>query len=147
MNETSDSSKQRVVRAYVTRNQSFSAAHRLHSSALTDEENAKLYGKCNNPNGHGHNYRVEITVYGDVDPLTGMVINIADLKIYIEKGIMQNLDHVNIDKDVPYFRTKPSTTENVALFIWEQMKALLGDLLYEVKLWETDKNSVIYRGD
>ncbi|XP_033894607.1 6-pyruvoyl tetrahydrobiopterin synthase isoform X2 [Acipenser ruthenus] len=88
---------------YVTRVQSFSACHRLHSKALSDEENKRIFGKCNNPNGHGHNYNVEITVRGKIDPATGMVLNITDLKEYIEMAIMEPLDHKNLDKDVPYF--------------------------------------------
>ncbi|XP_070621683.1 6-pyruvoyl tetrahydrobiopterin synthase-like isoform X2 [Erythrolamprus reginae] len=98
-------------RARVSRCAAFSASHRLHSPLLSDEENLKLFGKCNNPNGHGHNYKVEVTVQGEIDPLTGMVINLTDLKDYMEETIMGPLDHKNLDKDVPYFaevvRNKP----------------------------------------
>ncbi|XP_039206476.1 6-pyruvoyl tetrahydrobiopterin synthase isoform X3 [Crotalus tigris] len=71
--------------------------------SLSDEENRKLFGKCNNPNGHGHNYKVEVTVQGEINPLTGMVINLTDLNAYMEEAIMEPLDHKNLDKDVPYF--------------------------------------------
>uniref|UniRef100_A0A915KXW4 6-pyruvoyl tetrahydrobiopterin synthase n=1 Tax=Romanomermis culicivorax TaxID=13658 RepID=A0A915KXW4_ROMCU len=85
---------------YVTRVESFSACHRLHNPALSDEDNKKIFSKCNNPNGHGHNYKVEVTVKNKVDPATGMSINITDLKEYI-KQVVDQLDHKNLDKDVP----------------------------------------------
>ncbi|XP_054613235.1 6-pyruvoyl tetrahydrobiopterin synthase [Dunckerocampus dactyliophorus] len=133
---------------YITRVQSFSACHRLHSVHLSDEENQKVYGKCNNPNGHGHNYKVEITVRGKIDNITGMVMNLTDLKRSIEEVIMNPLDHKNLDKDVPYFASVASTTENLAVYIWDNMaKALAPNKLYEIKIHETDKNIVIYRGE
>ncbi|XP_067432314.1 6-pyruvoyl tetrahydrobiopterin synthase isoform X1 [Thunnus thynnus] len=147
----SDGAAERI--GCITRVQSFSACHRLHSIHLSDEENKRVYGKCNNPNGHGHNYKVEVTVRGKVsiyqiDRLTGMVMNLTDLKKCIEEVIMVPLDHKNLDKDVPYFASVVSTTENVAVYIWDNMvKALPPNLLYEIKIYETDKNVVIYRGE
>ncbi|XP_042363425.1 6-pyruvoyl tetrahydrobiopterin synthase [Plectropomus leopardus] len=133
---------------YITRIQSFSACHRLHSIHLSDEENKRVYGKCNNPNGHGHNYTVEVTVRGKINRLTGMVMNLTDLKRCIEDVIMTPLDHKNLDKDVPYFADVVSTTENVAVYIWDNMLMVLPPgLLYEIKIHETDKNVVIYRGE
>ncbi|XP_024243650.2 6-pyruvoyl tetrahydrobiopterin synthase isoform X1 [Oncorhynchus tshawytscha] len=133
---------------YITRVQSFSACHRLHSPTLSDEVNKRIFGKCNNPNGHGHNYKVEVTVRGKIDRHTGMVMNITDLKQHIEEVIMIPLDHKNLDKDVPYFANVVSTTENVAVYIWDNMvKQLPANLLYEVKIHETDKNIVVYRGE
>ncbi|XP_078126340.1 6-pyruvoyl tetrahydrobiopterin synthase [Sander vitreus] len=133
---------------YITRAQSFSACHRLHSIHLSDEENKRVYGKCNNPNGHGHNYKVEVTVRGKIDSLTGMVMNLTDLKRCIEEVIMIPLDHKNLDEDVPYFANVVSTTENVAVYIWDNMvKVLPSNLLYEIKIHETDNNVVIYRGE
>eukprot|EP00066_Takifugu_rubripes_P000736 XP_003961424.1 PREDICTED: 6-pyruvoyl tetrahydrobiopterin synthase [Takifugu rubripes] len=133
---------------YITRVQSFSACHRLHSIHLSDEENKKVYGKCNNPNGHGHNYKAEITVRGKIDHVTGMVMNLTDLKRCIEEVIMDPLDHKNLDKDVPYFASVVSTTENLAVYIWDNMvKVLPPNLLDEVKIHETDKNIVVYRGE
>ncbi|XP_029620635.1 6-pyruvoyl tetrahydrobiopterin synthase isoform X2 [Salmo trutta] len=132
---------------YITRVQSFSACHRLHSPTLSDEVNKRIFGKCNNPNGHGHNYK-EVTVRGKIDRHTGMVMNITDLKQHIEEVIMIPLDHKNLDKDVPYFANVVSTTENVAVYIWDNMvKQLPANLLYEVKIHETDKNIVVYRGE
>jgi len=144
--------------AYLTRRQAFSACHRLHSRWLSDEENREVFGKCNNPNGHGHNYTLEVTVRGPMDSRTGMVMNLTDLKKAIEVTVMDTLDHKNLDKDVPYFSSKssgpPSTTENVAVFIWNSLRDHLAVSrradaaeLYEVKIWETDKNIVVYRGE
>ncbi|XP_051272574.1 6-pyruvoyl tetrahydrobiopterin synthase [Dicentrarchus labrax] len=142
----SSSAAERI--GYITRVQSFSACHRLHSIHLSDEENKSVYGKCNNPNGHGHNYKVEVTVRGKIDRCTGMVMNLTDLKKAIEEVIMTPLDHRNLDKDVPYFSSVASTTENLAVYIWDHMvKALPPNLLYEIKIYETDKNVVIYRGE
>nr|XP_038023617.1 6-pyruvoyl tetrahydrobiopterin synthase isoform X2 [Anas platyrhynchos] len=155
--------------ARLSRAVSFSACHRLHSKALSDEENLKLFGKCNNPNGHGHNYKVIVTVRGEIDPVSGMVINLTDLKeymqeplvccimskimadgtaLFLQQAIMEPLDHKNLDKDVPYFAEVVSTTENVAVFIWENLKKLLPmGTLYKVKVYETDQNIVVYKGE
>ena len=134
--------------AYLTRKEAISSCHRLHSNDLTDEENKDTYGKCNNYWGHGHNYTVEVTVRGPVDPVTGMVMNLSDLKVYMKRVLMDQLDHKNLDKDVPYFQNVVSTTENVAVYIFDELKKLLPNpnLLYEVKIHETDRNIVIYRG-
>ena len=135
-------------RAYITRIESFSVAHRLHSSKLTDEENKQLFGKCNNPYGHGHNYKVEITVTGYVDPATGMVMNVADLKRMIN-GIVEELDHKNLDLDVEYFKDVVTTGENIAVYFWDKMVAMLPEdvCLHEVKIRETEKNVAVYRGE
>ncbi|XP_026719394.1 6-pyruvoyl tetrahydrobiopterin synthase [Athene cunicularia] len=143
------------------------------SKSLSDEENLKLFGKCNNPNGHGHNYRVIVTVHGEIDPVSGMVINLTDLKEYmqshacgdlnfksadqpgqdpslfsLQEAILEPLDHKNLDKDVPYFAEVVSTTENIAVFIWENLKKLLPTgTLYKVKVYETDQNIVVYKGE
>ncbi|XP_055907158.1 6-pyruvoyl tetrahydrobiopterin synthase [Eupeodes corollae] len=134
--------------AFLTRKEIFSACHRLNSNQLTAEENLEIYGKCNNPNGHGHNYIVEVTVRGPIDARTGMVMNITDLKFAMDDVIFKHLDHKNLDKDVEFFENIPSTTENVAVYIWDNLRQKLKkpELLYEVKIYETDKNSVIYRG-
>ncbi|EHB18701.1 6-pyruvoyl tetrahydrobiopterin synthase [Heterocephalus glaber] len=116
-------------RARVSRLISFSASHRLHSKSLSNEENLKLFGKCNNPNGHGHNYKVVVTVHG-------------------EEAIIKPLDHKNLDLDVPYFADVVSTTENVAVYIWENLQKFLPvGVLYKVKVYETDNNIVIYKGE
>ncbi|XP_033749959.1 6-pyruvoyl tetrahydrobiopterin synthase-like [Pecten maximus] len=133
---------------YISRTESFSACHRLHSTQLSDEENKKIFGKCNNPNGHGHNYSVEVILRGPVDPVTGMVMNLTDLKKFMNMAIMDVMDHKNVDKDVPYFKNVISTAENIAVFIWKSLsKHLEPGLLYEVKVHETGKNVAFYRGE
>ena len=136
----------RKKKAFLTRMESFSAAHRLNSSKLSVEENQMLYGKCNNANGHGHNYKVEVRVSGEIDSITGMIMNISDLKMLMQEAIMDVLDHKHIDLDVAHFQASniPSTAENIADYIFDQMdKNLPANITLEsVKLHETDKNVV-----
>ncbi|XP_077644196.1 6-pyruvoyl tetrahydrobiopterin synthase isoform X2 [Lonchura striata] len=121
---------------------------RSFSKSLSDEENLKLFGKCNNPNGHGHNYKVVVTVRGEIDPVSGMVMNLTDLKEYMQEAIMEPLDHKNLDKDVPFFSEVVSTTENVAVFIWDSLQKLLPQgILYKVEVQETEQNVVVYKGE
>jgi 6-pyruvoyltetrahydropterin/6-carboxytetrahydropterin synthase len=122
----------------LSRRFTFSAAHRLHSKALSDAENAAVFGKCNHANGHGHNYAVELYFRGPVVRETGMVVNITDVKKEVAK-LEAILDHKNIDRDVLYFDTVVSSAENIAVFIWEQIKAgPLGHLVSKVEVWETE---------
>ena len=159
--------------AYLTRREIFSASHRLHSKHLSDLENRNVYGKCNSVNGHGHNYVVEVTLKGPINPQTGMVININDLKKIMNEAIMEPLDHKNIDLDVPYFSSSSissdrkgihqnqkeesnpmgivSTVENIAVYVWLNIEQILSRseftaVLDNVKIWETEKNIVVYRG-
>uniref|UniRef100_A0A7N5KA65 6-pyruvoyl tetrahydrobiopterin synthase n=1 Tax=Ailuropoda melanoleuca TaxID=9646 RepID=A0A7N5KA65_AILME len=104
---------------------SFSTTHQLHNKSLSNEENLKLFGKYNNPNGHGHNYKVADTVHGEIDPVTGMVMNLTDLKEYMQEATVKALDHKNLDLDVPYFADVVSMTENVAVYIWENLQKVL----------------------
>ncbi|XP_078047741.1 6-pyruvoyl tetrahydrobiopterin synthase purple isoform X2 [Augochlora pura] len=138
-----------TLRCYQFLKESISSCHRLHSDNLTEEENKEVYGKCNNYWGHGHNYTVKVTVRGPVDPITGMVMNLSDLKLYMKRVVMEQLDHKNLDKDVPYFKNVVSTTENVAIYIFNELRKLMPNpaLLHEVKIYETDNNIVIYRGE
>ncbi|XP_068117343.1 6-pyruvoyl tetrahydrobiopterin synthase-like [Hyperolius riggenbachi] len=132
----------------ISRSVSFSASHRLHCNSLSDEENAKIYGKCNNPNGHGHNYKVIVTVRGEIDPVNGMVMNLTDLKKHMEEAIMVPMDHKSLDKDVPFFQNVVSSVENVTVFIWDSLQKILPQgLLHEVVVHETDSNSAVYRGE
>ncbi|NWT15381.1 PTPS synthase, partial [Vireo altiloquus] len=135
--------------ARLSRSVTFSASHRLHSKSLSDEENLKLFGKCNNPNGHGHNYKgKKVPSILLIDPVSGMVMSLADLKEYMEEAIMEPLDHKNLDKDVPYFSEVVSTTENVAVFIWDNLQKLLPQgILHKVEVHETEKNVVVYKGE
>uniref|UniRef100_A0AC35U9H2 6-pyruvoyltetrahydropterin synthase n=1 Tax=Rhabditophanes sp. KR3021 TaxID=114890 RepID=A0AC35U9H2_9BILA len=135
---------------YLKRVETFSACHRLHSVHLTIDENKQIFSKCNNPNGHGHNYEVTATLKGPVDQKTGMVYNLSDLKKEMGE-VVDLLDHKNIDKDVAYFVDNQivSTTENVTIFIYNELKARLikPQLLYEVEVKETNKNVFVYRGE
>ena len=135
------------MKAYVTRRMTFSAGHRLHNDALSAEENKLIFGKCNNPNGHGHNFTVEVTVAGEIDARTGMVYNLRDLKQIMNEVIEQGLDHKNLNLDVPALAGVIPTAENLAAVIWKQLAAKLpAGLLHEVRLIETENNFVSYFG-
>ena len=131
---------------YLTRRTTFSAAHRLWSNHLTEEENVALYDKCANPNGHGHNYILEVTVRGNPEPRTGMVLNLTDLKQVINEHVIDRVDHKHLNYDVPWLEGSIPTTEMLVIKFWERLEgALPQGLLYEVKLYETDNNIASYR--
>lgn len=133
---------------YLTRRISFSAAHRLWSNELSEEANSILYDKCANPNGHGHNYVLEVTVHGMPDPHTGMVINLTELKQAIQEHIIVWVDHKHLNYDVPWLEGCIPTTEVLTIKFWERLERTLSPgLLYEVKLYETDNNIASYRGN
>ena len=132
---------------YLTRRTTFSAAHRLWSNHLTEEENIAFYDKCANPNGHGHNYILEVTVRGNPEPRTGMVLNLTDLKQVINEHVIDWVDHKHLNYDVPWLEGSIPTTEMLVIKFWERLEgALPQGLLYEVKLFETDNNIASYRG-
>ncbi|PIA15640.1 putative pyruvoyl tetrahydrobiopterin synthase [Coemansia reversa NRRL 1564] len=134
--------------ACVSRTEHFSAAHRLHSPYLSVEENRRIFGKCNHASGHGHNYVLETILRGPVDERTGMVVNIDDLKRWIKSAVLDVVDHRNLDVDVSYFEQHPSTTENLAAFIWIRLaQTIPHGLLHQIVLSETPKNKVIYTGE
>lgn len=136
-----------MSKAYVTRRMTFSAGHRLHNEALSAEENRLVFGKCNNPNGHGHNFTVEVTVFGEIDARTGMVYNLRDLKKIMTEVIELGLDHKNLNLDVPALKGVIPTAENLAVAIWDLLAAQLpAGMLHEIKLIETENNFVSYRG-
>jgi 6-pyruvoyltetrahydropterin/6-carboxytetrahydropterin synthase len=133
---------------YITRRTTFSAAHRLHSADLSDEQNKEIFGKCNNPHGHGHNYVLEVTVKGEIDPKNGMVMNLVDLKKAIEEAIINEVDHKHLNYDVPVFREINPTAENMVVVFWKLLEMRLPKgMLYEMKLHETENNVAIYRGE
>lgn len=132
---------------YLARRESFSASHRLHSPHLSDEENARLFGKCNRANGHGHNYVLEVTVRGPIDPATGLVMHLSDLKRILREEVLPKVDHRHLNLDVAEFAALNPTAENIACVVWQWLLPSLGGLLHEVKLQETEKNTVIYRGE
>lgn len=121
----------------------FSAAHRLDSAELSPAENIALYGKCNNLRGHGHDYRFELSVEGPVDPESGMVINLADLDRQMQP-VLDELDHTHLDMQHQFFRSRPSTAENVVAFLWQRCSAAIGPRLRWIRLWETPNNIFEY---
>ncbi|MBN8531060.1 MAG: 6-carboxytetrahydropterin synthase [Alphaproteobacteria bacterium] len=132
----------------LTRRETFAAAHRLHSDALSPEQNTALFGKCNHTNGHGHNYTLEVTLRGEVNPETGILFNLTELKAILQERVLARVDHRNMNLDIGEFRTLNPTAENMAVVFWGWLKAsALGSLLHEVRLWETDKNVASYRGE
>jgi 6-pyruvoyltetrahydropterin/6-carboxytetrahydropterin synthase len=130
----------------VTRRMHFNAAHRLHNPALSDEENRKLFGPCNNPNSHGHNYELEVSVRGEIDPRTGYVADISEIKQVIEDRVASYLDHKNLNLDVPEFADLNPTAENIVVVIWNRLEGRLPATLVKIVLWETPRNSVVYDG-
>jgi 6-pyruvoyltetrahydropterin/6-carboxytetrahydropterin synthase len=133
--------------ARVTRRVHFSAGHRLHNPDLSDDENRETYGLCNNPTGHGHNYDLEVTVEGEVNPETGYVMDLKRLKLLLEREVLADVDHANLNLDVDWLSGVIPTTENLAVAIWGRLEGgLPGVTLVAVRLWETDRNSVEYRG-
>ncbi len=133
---------------YLTRRAEFSAAHYYHNPDLSPEENRRLFGKCNNPHGHGHNYTLEVTVVGEVDARTGMILDVKDLKAAIEKEVLAAMDHRFLNKEVPVFAEKIPTTENLAVEIWRRLAPNLpAGRLYRVRLYETPDLYVDYYGD
>lgn len=129
----------------LTRKYHFSAAHRLHSDQLSDEENKEIFGKCNNPNGHGHNYILEVTVEGEVDPVTGMIINLAELDEIVDQTIIQKFDHKHLNLDTEEFNGLNPTAEVMSIVFWDLLQSRLPNL-HKVGLWETAKNYFEYCG-
>ncbi|WP_100407015.1 6-carboxytetrahydropterin synthase [Bacillus solitudinis] len=138
--EKEDSSMVRLTRKY-----HFCTAHRLHSEYLSDEENVALFGKCNNPYGHGHNYYLEVTVSGKPDPVTGMIANIADIDQIVDQEISQRFDHKHLNLDTEEFKDLNPTSENVAVVIWDLLSDKLANL-FKIGLYETEKNYFEYYG-
>jgi 6-pyruvoyltetrahydropterin/6-carboxytetrahydropterin synthase len=131
----------------VTRRVRFSAAHRVHNPALGDEENARLFGKCNNPNWHGHNYTLDVSVEGETDPTTGYVFDLAKLKLVVEKEITGVVDHRNFNLDVPFMKGIIPTTENIVTAFWTILQPRVAPgKLRRLVLWETENNYVEYEG-
>jgi len=125
----------------------FSASHRLHTAHLSEEENIRVFGKCSNPYGHGHNYVVEVSLSGDVDPSTGMIANLADLDAFVARHVLDDFDHKSLNEDVPAFRDTVPTTENVCIEIFRRLKSFPKAKLERIRVEETGKNSFEYAGD
>ena len=136
-----------MSRCAVTRRLHFNAAHRLHTPRLSDAENARVFGVCNNPNFHGHNYNLDVTVEGEIDPVTGYVLDINELKQRVETVLVRHLDHKNLNLDVPWFRDVNPTAENIAVVCWRVLAPVVAPArLTRLRLWETERNYVDYHG-
>ena len=135
---------------YITRRERFCAAHKLHREDWSDEQNQAVFGYCSNPNWHGHNYELYVTVKGQVNPETGFVIDLKTMKNIINKHIIDKLDHKNINLDVDFMQGKMASTEVIAMQIFHELKPhfdLENVILHSVRLHETENNSVEYFGD
>jgi 6-pyruvoyltetrahydropterin/6-carboxytetrahydropterin synthase len=125
----------------------FASSHRLHTARLSEEENSRVYGKCNNPFGHGHNYVVEVSVSGNVDPSTGMIANLADLDDFVSREVIEPFDHRYLNEEVAAFQETVPTTENLCVEIFGRLKKFPQAKLERVRIEETGKNSFEYSGD
>ena len=133
---------------YVTRKAHFSAAHRLYNPAWSDEKNNAVFGKCNNPRGHGHNYGVEVTVAGDPPGETGMVIDLKKLAEIIEAEVIERVDHKHLNEDVDFMKGMIPTAENIAIAFWKILDPKITEgRLSSIKLYESENNFVEYRGE
>jgi len=132
----------------VTAKLEFSAAHRLHNPEHDAAWNRRVYDKCDNPAGHGHNYVVEVSVEGTVDPETGMVIDLKRLKDILRERVIDRVDHKHLNEDVDFLRGVIPTAENLAIAFWKELDPAIDQgKLFQIKLHETGRNSVVYRGD
>lgn len=129
----------------ISRKEHFNAAHRLYNEAWSDEKNEAVFGKCNNPNFHGHNYELIVTLVGEPDPETGYVFDMKVLSNMIKEHVLSHFDHKNLNLDTPYFKELNPTAENIAIVIWRILRQRI-DPKFElkVKLYETERNFVEY---
>ncbi|MEI6681275.1 MAG: 6-carboxytetrahydropterin synthase [Bacteroidota bacterium] len=135
---------------YITRREHFSAAHRLFLPGYTDEENFTVFGKCSNPNWHGHNYILYVTVKGEVDPVTGLIIHLRHVSKLIEEKILNKVDHKNLNLEVDFLQGKVPTSENLATGIWNELEEgirNLGGILHCVRIEQSENNIIEYYGE
>jgi 6-pyruvoyltetrahydropterin/6-carboxytetrahydropterin synthase len=125
----------------------FAASHRLHTAKLSEEENIRVFGKCNNPYGHGHNYTLEVRFSGPVDPATGMIANLAELDAFVNQRVIEPFDHRSLQDEVPAFRELVPTTENLCTEIFERLRSFPAAKLEAVRIEETSNNSFEYEGN
>jgi 6-pyruvoyltetrahydropterin/6-carboxytetrahydropterin synthase len=134
---------------HITRRERFNAAHKLFREDWSQQKNADVFGKCSNPNWHGHNYELFVTVKGEINPETGFVIDLKELRDIINKEVIDKLDHKNINIDVDFMKGKMASTEVLAVEIWNQLVGPIAKteaVLHSVKLYETENNFVEYYG-
>ena len=133
---------------FLTRKAEFSASHYYHNPEFSQEENRRIFGKCNNPHGHGHNYTLEVTVKGQVDQRSGFVVDLKELKEIMNREVIDALDHRFLNKEVPEFAKAIPTTENLAISIWERLKPKLKLAeLHRIRVYETPDLFVDYYGE
>ncbi len=131
----------------ITKQIEFSAAHRLWNPRFTEERNWEVFGICNNPNGHGHNYVLDVTVEGEPDPETGMIIDLKRLKDLLDRLLLSRVDHKNLNEDVPFLEGTVPTVENLVIRFWDELAGKLdGCRLSELVLYESRSNFARYRG-
>lgn len=134
---------------FITRKETFSAAHKLNRNDWSEEKNLEIFGKCANPNWHGHNYLLSVTVKGGINPQTGFVANLSDVGKILHSRVIEKVDHKNLNLDVDFLKDKLPSTENLAVEIWKQIEEpikALGCNLHCVRIQETEKNYVEYYG-
>jgi 6-pyruvoyltetrahydropterin/6-carboxytetrahydropterin synthase len=135
---------------YITRRERFNAAHRLFRSDFDDQKNYEVFGKCSNPNWHGHNYELFVTIKGEINQQTGFLVNLTDLKQLIREKVTDKLDHKNLNTEVDFLQDRFTSTEMLCVSIWEQLEEevmRLGAQLHKVKVVETENNYVEYYGE
>ena len=133
---------------YLTRKAEFSASHSYNNPEFTAEENRRTFGKCNNPNGHGHNYTLEVTVKGEVDSRSGFVVDLKQLKEIMQREVLDAMDHRFLNKEVPEFLIQIPTTENIAIAIWQRLRPKLTQAqLHRVRVYETPDLFVDFYGE
>jgi len=125
----------------------FSASHRLHTAKLSEQENNRVFGKCNNPYGHGHNYTLEVRFSGAVDPVTGVIANLSDLDAFVERKVIEPFDHKYLNEELSVFREQVPTAENICMEIFGRLRAFPHAKLERVRLEETSLNSFEYTGE
>jgi 6-pyruvoyltetrahydropterin/6-carboxytetrahydropterin synthase len=135
------------MKLQLSRRYRFSASHRLHSAQLGEEENWRVYGKCNNPYGHGHNYVVEVAVSGPVDEGTGMIANLSDLDAFVESEVIEPFDRKYLNEEIAEFRERVPTTENICIEIFNRLRRFPRARLERVRVEETGLNSFEYAGE
>lgn len=134
---------------YITRKESFNAAHKLARTDWSDDQNEAVYGKCANPNWHGHNYQLYVTVKGEINPETGFLVDLKWMKAIINKYVIDKVDHKNLNLDVDFMKGQLASTENLAIAIWDILYPHIdegGAILHSIKIYETENNFVEYFG-
>ena len=134
---------------YIQRRETFSASHRLYNPSWTEERNFEIFGKCSNKGGHGHNFQLIVVVKGEVNPETGFVMNLADLKNLIRSNIIESVDHTSLNEDIDFLDGIIPSTENLAIAFWKILSPIIvdhGAELHCVRIIETENNSVEYFG-